>query len=107
VEIHKGTLVSILRPTRLFAERVNVVLHINFQMSQAYEAHERAVWWETSPRAWLENVRSIEMYHGLRPVPESFCEPDNGMHSAQLNELLKLRFEKKKSFLTFIVAAPA
>jgi len=58
--------------------------------------------WETSPRAWLENVRSIEMYHGLRP----FCEPVNGMHSAQLNELLELRFEKKKSLLNFIVAAP-
>jgi len=53
MEIQKGSLVSILRPTTLFAERVLVVLNINFQMSQAYEAHEHAVCGKLLPvRGW-------------------------------------------------------
>ena len=40
-----------------------------FKLSQAFEAHERALSWETSPRAWLANVRAIEMEKGLIPVP--------------------------------------
>jgi len=36
-----------------------------FKLSQAFEAHERALSRETSPRAWLANVRAIEMEKGL------------------------------------------
>jgi hypothetical protein len=64
----------------------------NFQLSQAYEALERAMSWETSPSAWWANVLSIEMYHGLRLVV--------GQHGAQLSELLELRAEKKMSLIT-------
>jgi len=64
----------------------------NFQLSQAYESHERAVSWETSPNAWRANVLSIETYHSLRRVP--------GLHDDQLNVLPQLRAEKKISLIT-------
>ena len=59
-----------------------------FKLSQAYEAHERALSWETSPRAWLANVRAIEMENGLIPVPASSGFPVDGLRGARLNELL-------------------
>ena len=62
-----------------------------------YEAHERALLWETSPRAWSANVRAIGMYHGLIPVPTSSESdmPGDDLRGARLNELLQLRAEKK------------
>jgi len=65
-------MVSILRPSTIFAQHAPMVSDTNFELSQAYEAHERAVSWETSPRVWQANVLSIETYNGPRPVPESF-----------------------------------
>jgi len=56
--------------------------------------------WETSSRAWLANVPSIEMYNGLQPVPQFFCEPVSDLHGAQLSKLLELRAEKKMSTLS-------
>ena len=41
-----------------------------FKLSQAYEAHERVLSWETSPRAWVANVHAIEMENGVIPVPD-------------------------------------
>jgi len=43
----------------------------------------------------LANVRTIELYNGLIPMPESFGEPVYGVRGAQLNELLELRAQKK------------
>jgi len=64
---------SILRPNRsVLQQRALVVSDTHVQLSRAYEAHERAVSWKTSSCAWLANVCSIEMYHSLRPLPESF-----------------------------------
>jgi len=69
---------SILRPNSpnrtVLQQRalVPVVSDTHVQLSRAYEAHERAVSWKTSSCAWLANVCSIEMYHSLRPLPESF-----------------------------------
>jgi len=91
VKIKKGSMVFILHPSTIFAERAPMVPDTNFEMNQAYEANERAVPWETSPRAWQVNVLSIEIYNGRRPVLESFCEPVDGLRGAQLNDLLVLR----------------
>jgi len=64
------TPVSILRTTKtVFPPHAPVETY--FKSSQAYEAHECALSWETSPRAWLANVRAIEMEKGLIPVPAS------------------------------------
>ena len=92
VKIQKGSMVSILRPRTIFAQRAPMIADTNFQLSEAYEAHERAMSWETSPNAWRANVLYIEIYHGLRRVP--------GLRDDQLNELLELRAEKKMSFIT-------
>jgi len=43
VKIQKGSMVSILRPSIIFAQRAPMVSETNFELSQAYEAHERAV----------------------------------------------------------------
>jgi len=75
-------------------------------LSQAYEAHERALSWETSPRAWLANVRAIEMYNGLIPVPASSGFPVDDLRGAHLNELLELRAEKKMSSWNVSVSTP-
>ena len=77
-------------------------------MSQAYEANEHALSWETSPRAWSANVRSIGMHHGLIPVPTSFESemPVDGLRGARLNELLELRAEKKMPSLNISVTTP-
>ena len=68
--------------------------------------HERALSRETSPRAWSANVRAIEMYNGLIPVPKSSDMPVNGLRGARLNELLQLRAEKKISSLNIFVTTP-
>jgi len=75
-------------------------------LSQAYEAHERALSWETSPRAWLANVRAIEMYNGLIPLPASSAFPVDGLRGARLNESLELRAEKKISSWNISVTTP-
>jgi len=62
--------------------------------------------WETSPRAWLANVRAIEMYNGLIPVPESSGMPVNGLRGTRSNELLELRAEEKMSSLLISVTTP-
>jgi len=69
-------------------------------------AHERALSWETSPHAWSANVRAIEMYKGLRPVPASSGMPVNGLRGARLNELLQLRAEKKILSSNIFVTTP-
>jgi len=90
---------STLRPNSLnrtvLQQRALVVSDTHVQLSRAYEAHERAVSWETSSCAWLANVCSIEIYLSLRPLPESFSEPVCGICRAQLNELLEMCAEKK------------
>ena len=64
--------VSILRTNKtVFPQHALIVSDTHFELSQAYEAHECALSWETFPRAWLANVRAIEMCNGLIPVPES------------------------------------
>jgi len=78
----------------------------NFRLSQAYEAHERALSSETFPRAWLAKVRAIEMYNGLIPVPASSGFPVDGLRGARLNELLDLRAEKKMSSCNISVTTP-
>jgi len=65
--------------------------------------HERALSWEASSHAWLANVRAIEMYNGLIPLPESSGMPVNGLHGARLYELLQLRAEKNLSSLNLSV----
>ena len=95
------TPVSFLRTTKtVFPQHARVVSDTYFELSQAYEAHERALSWETSPHAWSANVRAIEMSNGLIPVPASSGMPVNGLRGAQLNELLQLRAEKKISSLS-------
>jgi len=84
----------------VFPQHARVVSDTYFELSQAYEAHERALSWETSPHAWSANVRAIEMSNGLIPVPASSGMPVNGLRGAQLNELLQLRAEKKISSLS-------
>jgi len=69
-------------------------------------AHQRALSWETSPRAWLANVRTIEVYNGLIPVPASWGFPVDGLRGARLNELLELRAEKKMSSWNISVTTP-
>ena len=64
------TPVSILCTTKAVFPQ-HALVETYFQSSQAYEAHERALSWETSPRAWLANVRAIEKEKGLIPVPAS------------------------------------
>jgi len=63
VKIQKVFMVSILRPSTIFAERAPMVSDTNFEVSQAYQAHERAVSGETSPRAWLASVISVISLH--------------------------------------------
>ena len=83
------TPVSILRTTKsVFPQHALVVSY--FKFSHAYEAHERALSWETSPRAWSANVRAIEMYNSLIPVPASSGFPVDGLRGALLNELLEI-----------------
>ena len=62
--------------------------------------------WETSPRAWSANVRAIEMYNSLIPVPTSSDLPVDGLRGARLNELLQSRAEKKTSSLNISVTTP-
>ena len=83
-----------------------MILDSNFQLSQAFEAHEHAVSWETFPRAWRANVHYVEMYNGLKPVPESFCKPVDGLSGDKLNELLGLCAAKKMSLMTSFVTPP-
>jgi len=52
------TPVSILRTTKTVFPQ-HALVETYFKLIQAYEAHERALSWETSPRAWLTNVRAI------------------------------------------------
>jgi len=85
----------------VFPQHALVVTY--FELSQAYEAHERALSRETSPRAWSANVRAIEMYDGLIPVPTCSDMPVDGVRGARLDELLQLRAEKKMSSLNFSV----
>jgi len=72
-----------------------LVVSDTFHLSQAHEAHERAVSWETSPRAWLSNVRAIEIYNGLIPVPDFSGVPIDGLTEDEMSELLALRKEKE------------
>ena len=83
---------SIVRTTKTVFPQHSLV-ETYFKLSQAYEAHECALSWETSPRAWLVNVRAIEMEKGLIPVPASSGFPVDGLSGARLNELLELRAE--------------
>ena len=84
---------SILRTTKtVFPQHALVV---SDTLSQAHEAHERAVSWETSPRAWLSNVRVIEMYNGLIPVPDFSGAPIDDLTEDDMSELLALRKEKE------------
>jgi len=96
--------VSTLRTTTtVFPQHALVVSDTFYKLSQAYEAHERALLWETSPRAWSADVRAIEMYNGLIPVPASSGFPADGLRGALLNELLELRAEKKMLSLNISV----
>jgi len=88
--------VSILRTTKTVFPQ-HALVETYFKLSRAYETHERALSWETSLRAWLANVRAIEMEKGLIPVPAS-SGFSVGLRGACLNELLELRAEKKMSF---------
>ena len=98
---------SILHTNKtVFPQHARVVSDTSLELSQAYEAHERSLSWETSPRAWLANLRAIEMCNGLIPVPESLGMPVNGLRGAQSNELLELRAEKKMSSVKISVTAP-
>jgi len=48
---------TILRTTKtVFPQHALVVSDTHFKLSQVYEARERALSWETSPRAWSANV---------------------------------------------------
>ena len=89
---------SILRTNNTVFPQHALVVSDTFQLSQAHEAHERAVSWETSPRAWLSNVRAIEMYNGLIPVPDFSGAPIDGLTEDDMSELLELRAEKKSSW---------
>jgi len=101
------TPVTILRTTTtLFPQRALVVSDTFFKLSQAYEANERALSWETSPRAWSANVCAIEMYNNLILVPASSEFPADGFRGALLNELLELRAEKQMSSLNISVTTP-
>jgi len=86
---------SILRTNNTVFPQHALVVSDTFQLSQAHEAHERAVSWETSPRAWLSNVRAIEIYNGLIPVPDFSGVPINGLTEDEMSELLALRKEKE------------
>ena len=61
--------------------------------------------WEISPRAWLANLRAIEMYNGLILVPAS-SGFSVGLRGARLNELLELRAENKMSSWNISVITP-
>jgi len=89
---------SILRTNKtVFPQRALVVSDTYFQLSQASKAHKCALLWETSSRARLANVHSIEMYHGLKSVLESLGKPINGLCGAQLNDLLELHAVQQMS----------
>ena len=95
---------SIFRSKKtVFPQHALVVSNTYFELSQAYEAHGRVLSWETSPRAWSVNVRAIETYNGLIPVPTFSDMPVDGLRGARLNELLQLRAEKKMSSLNISV----
>jgi len=98
--------VSILRTTKTVLPQ-HALVETYFKLSQAYQAHERALSWETSraQRAWLANVRAIEMYNGLIPVPAS-SGFSVGLRGACLNELLELRAQKKMSSCSISVTTP-
>jgi len=99
--------VSILRTTKtVFPQHALVVSETYFKLSQAYQAHERVLSWETSPRALLDNVRAIVMYNGLIPVPASSGFPVDCLRGARLNELLELRIEKKMSSWNISATTP-
>jgi len=100
------TPVSILRTTKTVFPQHALVVSTYFKLSQAYEAHEHDLSCETSPRAWLANVRAIELYNGLIPVPASSGFPVDGLRGARLNELLELRTEKKMSSWNISVTTP-
>ena len=103
----KFKFVSILRTTAtVFPQHALVVSDTFYKLSQAYEAHERALSWETSPRAWSANVRAIEMYNGLVLVPASSEFPTDGLRGALLNELFELQAEKKMSSLNISDTTP-
>jgi len=80
---------------------IHVYVDTYFEVSQAYQAHERALLWETSSHAWLANVRAIEIsrynLNSLISVSISVGVPVNGLHDTRFNELLQLRAEKKIS----------
>jgi len=97
--------VSVLRTTKTVFPQ-HALVETYFKLSEAYEAHERALSWETSPRAWLANVRAIEMEKGLIPVPASSGFPVDVLRGARLNELLELRAEKKMSSWNISVKTP-
>jgi len=103
--------VSILRTIKtVFPQHALVVSY--FELRQAYETHKRALSWETTPRAWLVNVRAIEryngliMYNGLIPVLASSGFPVDCLRGARLNEILELRAEKKMSSWNISVTTP-
>jgi len=86
---------STLRTNNSVFPQHALVVSDTFQLSQAHEAHERAVTWETSLRAWLSNVRAIEIYNGLIPVPVFSGVPIDGLTEDEMSELLGLRKEKE------------
>jgi len=98
------TPVPILRTTKTVFPQ-HALVETCFKLSQVYEAHERALSWGTSPRAWLANVRAIEMYNGLIPTPASLGL-SVGWRGACLNELLELCAEKKMSSWSISVTTP-
>jgi len=48
-------------------------------------------------------VRTIEIYNGWIPVPDSWGVPVNGLRETRLNELLQLRAENKMSSINLSV----
>jgi len=93
--------VSILRTTKTVFPQ-HALVETCFKLSQAYEAHERALSWD----AWLANVRAIEMENDLIPVPASLGFPVDGLRGVRLNELLELRAKKKMSSWNISVTTP-
>jgi len=82
--------VSILCTNKtIFPQRALVVSDTYFELSQANEAYERSLSWETSPCAWSASVCAIEMYRSLIPVPTSSDMPVDGLRGAWLNEILQ------------------
>ena len=82
--------VSILRTNNTIFPQHALVVSDTFDLSQAHEAHERAVSWETSPRAWVSNVFAIEIKNGLRDLSGA---PIYNFTEDDMSELLTLRKE--------------